>query len=494
MRVFHPEVIESIEITKSFELLIIFRHYFITMSGRPPTAPTSFPPPPPPPPPKGPKENNDDDDDTDGTHPDMETPLMSHGSHRPRAPRTKGNTFQNNYSSIAEVADESSLHQPTNNSFSDDDHDFDKNTVDDDDKSLSNASISTATTVLTNFRDNLMLPFCSDETSLEKIAAGMASLTLIGILLGLVMPQNPALSGGWYRTFSSVIGYTYFVLWSVCFYPQVLLNRRRQSTKGLSNDFAVLNFMGWSFYTAYLASMYFDASIRELYQERFANESSTVQSNDVAFSVHAMTLSFIYLVQIVYYGDHSKGFPLKLKPQTWVLILGMGGPSVVMAALIFLGVLPYEKWLDYFYMLSFFKLCCTFTKYSKQVMLNFQRKSTSGWNIWYNFLECSGGGLSMLQVVLDSVDMNDMSGITGNMAKFILGLATIGFDVRGWRFETIWKDKYEPRMVNLTAFCSFAFHLQAIFFTQHYILYPEEPTSTDIPTSIIKPVIHSFCR
>ena len=43
------------------------------------------------------------------------------------------------------------------------------------------------------------------------------------------------------------------------------------------------------------------------------------------------------------------------------------------------------------------------------------------------------------------------------------------------------------RMVNLTALCSFACHLQAIFFTQHYILYPEEPVSTDIPTSIIKP-------
>ena len=194
--------------------------------------------------------------------------------------------------------------------------------------------------------------------------------------------------------------------------------------------------MGWSFYSAYLVSMYYNKEIQILYAERFSNES-TVQSNDVAFSVHAMILSFIYLVQIVYYGEtHS----LPLKPGTWLLVLGMGIPSAVVPILIYGGYLDDSAWLDYFYILSFFKICCTLTKYSKQVVLNWKRKSTSGWNIWYNFLECSGGSLSMLQIVLDSYDMQDITGITGNLAKFALGFATIFFD--------------------------------ALFFTQHYILYP----------------------
>ena len=101
------------------------------------------------------------------------------------------------------------------------------------------------------------------------------------------MPKNQYLDGQWYpwyRVISSVIGYNYFVLWSVCFYPQVLLNYRRQSTKGLSQDFGILNFMGWAFYSAYLCAMYFDDRIQALYAERFKNESSTVQSNDVAFA------------------------------------------------------------------------------------------------------------------------------------------------------------------------------------------------------------------
>ena len=264
-------------------------------------------------------------------------------------------------------------------------------------------------------------------------------------------PNNP-----WYRVFSSVVGYNYFVLWSVCFYPQVLLNYRRKSTKGLSNDFALLNFMGWTFYSAYLTSMYFDEEIQDMYEERFRNESSTVQSNDVAFSIHAMILSFIYLVQIVYYGKSGYSFPLK--PLTWVLVLGMLIPSVIFPILLGLGLLPYSAWLDYFYMLSFFKICCTLTKYSKQVVLNWKRQSTSGWNIWYNFLECTGGSLSMLQIIFDSIDMQDITGITGNMAKLALGLATLFFD--------------------------------AIFFTQHYVLYPSEGQSKDkedIPSLIRTP-------
>eukprot|EP00980_Cylindrotheca_fusiformis_P004977 scaffold1054_cov124-Cylindrotheca_fusiformis.AAC.17 len=38
-------------------------------------------------------------------------------------------------------------------------------------------------------------------------------------------------------------------------------------------------------------------------------------------------------------------------------------------------------------------------------------------NIWLEYL-----------VVLDSIDMQDFTGITGNMAKFVLGFATIFFD------------------------------------------------------------------
>mmetsp|Transcript_19725 Transcript_19725/g.48463 ORF Transcript_19725/g.48463 Transcript_19725/m.48463 type:complete len:454 (+) Transcript_19725:47-1408(+) len=369
---------------------------------------------------------------------DEKTPLMRHGSRKtePRRPPQPQLSTISDYSTGRYGSE-----RPTGSFESEDDS-----------KSISTYSIgaesvtslrSLATVSLENFREGLQIPFYDESGSAEKIISGLGSLCILGTLLGLIMPKNIYLHGKWYpyyRWVSSVIGYNYFVLWSICFYPQVLLNYRRKSTQGLSNDFAILNFMGWSFYTAYLGSMYFDDEIKQMYSERFSNESSTVQSNDVAFSVHATILSFIYLVQIVYYGEGVRSF--HLKPATWVLVLGMGLPSCIVPILIDFGYLSYSRWLDYFYVLSFFKICCTLTKYSKQVLLIFKRKSTSGWNIWYNFLECSGGSLSMLQIVLDSWDMNDLTGLTGNMAKFALGFATIFFD--------------------------------AIFFTQHYILYPHK--------------------
>ena len=349
------------------------------------------------------------------------TPLMRH---------TTGNKKFNPETASNNLSVISDCRTPSQCSWSDRDGNV---STEDDENSISTYSVagesiaslrSLTTASLENFREGLSIPFTDEEGSCQKITSGLGSLCVIGTVLGLIMPKNQYLHGQWYpwyRVISSVIGYNYFALWSVCFYPQILLNYRRKSTKGLSNDFAILNFMGWSFYSAYLISMYYDKEIQEMYAERFSNESSTVQSNDVAFSVHAMILSFIYLVQIVYYGENHS---LPLKPATWLLVLGMGIPSAVVPVLIYTGYLPNSRWLDYFYILSFFKICCTLTKYSKQVVLNWKRKSTSGWNIWYNFLECSGGSLSMLQIVLDSYDMQD---ITGTYLEFFSA---------GWTIET----------------------------------------------------------
>jgi cystinosin len=261
----------------------------------------------------------------------------------------------------------------------------------------------------------------------------LAALAAVGSALGLLLPKNGTLHGRWYpwyRYVSSVIGYCYVVLWSVCFYPQVLLNYRRQSTKGLSPDFAVLNWMGWAYYSAYMTGLYFNKNLQAMYQKRFSNAESTVASNDVAFALHAAFLSTVYLAQIARYGDGPwwTGL-LHLKPQTYLFVAAMLVPTLLTPILIVSGAVYGSRWLDYFYILSYFKIFCTLTKYTKQAMLNWRRRSTKGWNIWYNFLECAGGALSMLQVVLDSIDMNDLTGITGNLAKFVLGLMTIFFDV-----------------------------------------------------------------
>mmetsp|Transcript_13230 Transcript_13230/g.28086 ORF Transcript_13230/g.28086 Transcript_13230/m.28086 type:complete len:276 (-) Transcript_13230:78-905(-) len=110
------------------------------------------------------------------------------------------------------------------------------------------------------------------------------------------------------------------------------------------------------------------------------------------------------------------------------------------------------QWIDYLYFLSFVKVGVSIVKYIPQVALNYQRKSTSGWQIWNILLDFSGGTLSIVQLVGDSMAEanaqglpHSWTGIVGNPAKLGLGMVSIFFDV--------------------------------IFMFQHYVLYRHSPSS-----------------
>lgn len=273
-----------------------------------------------------------------------------------------------------------------------------------------------------------------DETGSScSIVAGMSSLSLIGSAIGVVSRKNPSLPSGWYQFVSAIIGYVYFICWSVSFYPQVISNFKRKTTQGLSPDFCALNVIGFGAYAAYNASMFWSSTIREQYKERYAADV-TVQSNDVAFAIHALILSAITLFQIAYYRGSERSSPII----TIAIVLISLLCAIVPVMIAYYQVI---SWLDYLYMLSYIKIGISLIKYIPQVMLNYQRQSTAGWSIWNIILDFAGGILSVLQLVFDCSDMHNFSGITGNLAKFGLGFVSIFFDV--------------------------------IFMVQHYLLYPE---------------------
>ena len=238
---------------------------------------------------------------------------------------------------------------------------------------------------------------------------------------------------------------------SVSFYPQVISNFKRKSTAGLSVDFCVLNVIGFAFYTAYSASLYWNPTIQQLYKERYGPDAEiTVQSNDVAFAIHALVLSLITLIQIIYYNSQNRTFsetevsgPILLVI-AGIAIICVGYPFLIMVGhVLHIGSL---NMLDYLYLLSYIKIFISLIKYMPQVVLNFKRKSTVGWSIWNILLDLTGGILSDLQLVLDCADLHDFSGITHNKVKLALGSLSIVFDL--------------------------------IFIVQHYILYAV-PAATD---------------
>jgi len=254
---------------------------------------------------------------------------------------------------------------------------------------------------------------------------------VVGASIGLATPKNHALPSPLYRNVSAAIGYIYFLAWSVSFYPQVLSNFKRRSTTGLSPDFCVLNVLGFACYTAYNVSFFWSTAIQNMYKRRHGPDAEiTVQSNDVAFALHALILSSITVLQIIYYGGGVRA--LKLSKSVVFIIVGILMVCATYPVLIWATRNSSKdtfNWLDFLYVLSFVKIGISLIKYIPQVILNFRRRSTVGWSIWNILLDFTGGVLSDLQLVLDCADMNDFSGITGNPAKFGLGFVSIIFDI-----------------------------------------------------------------
>ena len=287
----------------------------------------------------------------------------------------------------------------------------------------------------------MISPLIDDTGSGWGVVLGLFTLIIVGSTVGLCLPKNESLPTHWYRYISSAIGYTYFLCWSVSFYPQVISNVKRGSTHGLSVDFCGFNVLGFGCYAIYNISFFWSKTVQDEYRQRHGEDAKiTVQSNDVAFAVHALLLSLLTLVQIAYYGGLHALRPSRIVRYTICVIvcvcLVYGGLVLCVANL---------KWLDFLYMLSFIKILISLIKYIPQVILNIRRKSTIGWSIWNVLLDLTGGILSDLQLVLDCADLGDWTGITGNLAKFGLGFVSVTFDL--------------------------------IFMLQHYVLYRHERSS-----------------
>ncbi|KAK0635399.1 hypothetical protein B0T17DRAFT_502942 [Bombardia bombarda] len=249
---------------------------------------------------------------------------------------------------------------------------------------------------------------------------------------------------------SGIFGWTYFICWSLSFYPQSMLNFGRRSTSGTTVDFPLLNCLGFSAYMVSNFVFFYSPLIRAQYAARHKGLTPTVQFNDITFAAHGLLLSIVTTSQ--YFFPRVWGFTPSVvgsRPSRFILgtILGciLG---VVVVVCVVLGspvrdttgdALGAWVWLDAVYAVSYVKLIVTLLKYTPQVILNYRNKSTAGWSIVQILLDFSGGILSISQQGIDSYMQGDWSGITGNPVKFFLGNVSMIYD--------------------------------SIFMAQHYVLY-----------------------
>eukprot|EP00961_Rhodomonas_salina_P175898 2371368-Rhodomonas_salina.5 len=90
-------------------------------------------------------------------------------------------------------------------------------------------------------------------TPLKLISVGLVLSTGFGLGLHL-----PAAGSTIAQYASSILGWTYFAVWSISFYPQMYLNWRRRSVAGLSFDFELLNLLGFTAYAIFNWELFFN--------------------------------------------------------------------------------------------------------------------------------------------------------------------------------------------------------------------------------------------
>uniref|UniRef100_A0A8C6T6K5 Cystinosin, lysosomal cystine transporter n=1 Tax=Neogobius melanostomus TaxID=47308 RepID=A0A8C6T6K5_9GOBI len=221
---------------------------------------------------------------------------------------------------------------------------------------------------------------------------------------------------------SQIIGWVYFLAWSVSFYPQAWKNFTRKSVVGLNLDFLALNLTGFIAYSVFNICLFWVEPVKEEFLKSNPNGVNPVTASDVFFSLHAVLLCFIYICQAAFY---QRGGQTVSWPARGLLLVGWTFALVSL----FLAVGRIISWLQYIYYFSYIKLAVTLVKYVPQAYMNYRRRSTVGWSIGNVLLDFTGGVLSILQMILESYNNDQWMLFFGNPTKFGLGLFSVLFDL-----------------------------------------------------------------
>lgn len=150
------------------------------------------------------------------------------------------------------------------------------------------------------------------------------------------------------RVISQALGWAYFVLWSLSFYPQVIHNYRRRSTDGFSFDFALLNVLGLAAYTVSNGCFVYSTVVRTQYAHRHPRSpTTTVQLNDFVYALHGCLITCLICSHFLW----ARLWNFELKPQrasqlTLVVFWGCLGVVALDVVWVLLSVGPSREWID----------------------------------------------------------------------------------------------------------------------------------------------------
>ena len=140
---------------------------------------------------------------------------------------------------------------------------------------------------------------CKRYDSPLVVLLGLCGIVALGSALGMLMPKNPGdgttkLRLDW-DTISNMLGYTYFLSWTLSFYPQIITNCKRpqDAKRGVSIEFLVWNMIGFACYAAYVTSFMYSDVVRKEYADRFGGGSDDVSSSNSLSKLIPRQLSIV---------------------------------------------------------------------------------------------------------------------------------------------------------------------------------------------------------
>jgi len=242
----------------------------------------------------------------------------------------------------------------------------------------------------------------------------------INSTLTLLSDAGPAETNG-LDVLSQIIGWTYFVLWSVSYYPQIYENWKGKSVVGYSFDLLALEFLDMTLYTVYNVGFYAFSSVEQEYFQWKGTTNNPVKLNDVVFGVHAIFCCFLLTLQCIFY---ERGDQKVSRTCRFVLLLTF----LFVASTFGVSLAHSMKWFMWLSMIADVKIVLLL-KYLPQIYLNSQRQSTEGFSIWLVLLDIAGGIFSIGQMFVDSGNKHDWTSFTGNPTKFLSGAVSVILDL-----------------------------------------------------------------
>lgn len=124
--------------------------------------------------------------------------------------------------------------------------------------------------------------------------AVLRTVVIAGILSGAavlksLLPVSKSLPCP-YCSISSYIGWTYFLMWSISFYPQLLINWRRKSVAGVSFDYLAFNVAGFACYSVFNLALKFSPVVQQV---RLQDRTCHACSNRTRMRHRCQPLSWI---------------------------------------------------------------------------------------------------------------------------------------------------------------------------------------------------------